>query len=127
MNDLGEKVQLYGWLAFKRMNRFMVLRDAYGSVQIMIPDKKTKQFAETLQQLHYESTLKVTGLVRDRGQDRNSKMDTGDIEVVLDDLEIVNRAPETLSLKTKVDATEKTRLISRHLDLRLSNVQSNLR
>jgi aspartyl-tRNA synthetase len=124
---LGEKVQLYGWLTFKRMNRFLVLRDAYGSVQITVPEEKADQFGDKLQKLPYESTLRVTGIVRDRGIDRNPKIETGDVEVVLDHLEVLNKAPDIPKIMSKVEASENTRLINRHIDLRSAKMQGNLR
>lgn len=109
------------------MNRFLVLRDAYGSVQVTIPEEKLASFDAVIRQLPYESAVKVTGTVRDRGPDRTTKMETGDVEIILDELEILNRAPEIPKLIAKVDAAEPTRLANRHLDLRSTKMQSNLR
>lgn len=121
-------MELYGWLSFKRMNRFLVLRDAYGMVQVTIPDENLQKFGEKIRQLHYESALRVTGKVRSRGPlNRNPKMMTGDIEVYVDDLEVLNPAPEVPKLIAKVDSGEYTRLSNRHLDLRSEKMQSNLR
>lgn len=36
--NVGSKVQLHGWLQFQRMNKFIILRDSYGSTQLLIPD-----------------------------------------------------------------------------------------
>lgn len=62
------------------MNRFLVLRDAYGSVQVRIPESR-KDLLEAADKANYESALKVTGVVADRGSNRNPNMKTGDIEV----------------------------------------------
>lgn len=63
------------------MNRFLVLRDAYGSVQAILPDSKKHQFEEMIKSLNYESVLRIRGVVRNRGKARNPKTKTGDIEV----------------------------------------------
>lgn len=76
-----QKVTLYGWLQFSRLNRFLVLRDAYGCVQARIPDKR-EDLVEKIKMINYESVLKVEGVVVDRGEQyRNATMQTGDIEV----------------------------------------------
>lgn len=36
--NVGEKVQLYGWLEFSRVNKFLLLRDSYGTIQLIIPN-----------------------------------------------------------------------------------------
>lgn len=68
-----------GWLSHKRMDRFFVLRDAYGSVQAKI--SASSKLQSLLKDIPYESVVRVDGIVVDRGDNRNSKMKTGDIEV----------------------------------------------
>lgn len=72
---------LYGWVAHKRLDRFLVLRDAYGSIQVRVPDNR-EDLVEKVKPLTCESVLKVDGVVADRGQKhRNPRMETGDVEV----------------------------------------------
>uniref|UniRef100_A0A1I7TX27 MoaD/ThiS family protein n=1 Tax=Caenorhabditis tropicalis TaxID=1561998 RepID=A0A1I7TX27_9PELO len=67
------------------MDRFFVLRDAYGSVQAKISEALSREsFIELkalLKDLPYESVIQVDGIVVDRGENRNEAMKTGDIEV----------------------------------------------
>uniref|UniRef100_F1L0R2 Aspartyl-tRNA synthetase n=1 Tax=Ascaris suum TaxID=6253 RepID=F1L0R2_ASCSU len=124
----GHTATIFGWLSFKRMNRFLVLRDAYGSVQVRIPESR-KDLLEAADKANYESALKVTGVVADRGSNRNPNMKTGDIEIVVDDLEVLNNAPNQLpySLRTESESIEETRLRYRYLDLRSNRMQQALR
>lgn len=72
---------MYGWLARKRFDCFLVLRDAYGSVQARIPDGR-EDLQQKVKGVDRESVVKITGIVADRGEQyRNPKMQTGDIEV----------------------------------------------
>ncbi|GMT08712.1 hypothetical protein PFISCL1PPCAC_9, partial [Pristionchus fissidentatus] len=125
--DAGSEVTLLGWLSFRRLNRFVVLRDSYGSVQATISedDEKSKSL---LSHLPYESIVRVRGRVRDRGAaHRNPKMETGDVEIAISSLEVVNEARKELPLLPDTKAHEQTRLTYRYIDLRSPQLQSNLR
>ncbi|GMR58452.1 hypothetical protein PMAYCL1PPCAC_28647, partial [Pristionchus mayeri] len=125
--DAGAEVTLLGWLSFRRLNRFIVLRDSYGSIQVTIreDDEKTKSL---LSHLPYESIVRVRGRVRDRGEEhRNAKMETGDVEIDVSSLEIVNEARKDMPLLPDAKAHEQTRLTYRYIDLRSPQMQSNLR
>lgn len=74
---------LYGWLQYKRGSMFFVLRDAYGSTQIRIPEER-QDLSKFLKDLYLESIIKVNGDVVDRGDQRNMNMPTGNIEVNLE-------------------------------------------
>jgi aspartyl-tRNA synthetase len=121
-------VQLCGWLSHKRMNgRFLVLRDAYGSTQARVPEEKINQ----LDKLNLEAVLRIEGEVVDRGAgNRNGKMPTGEVEVLVDRMELLNNAkvelPVSMELK-KSESAESTRMAHRYLDLRLGKMQKNLR
>lgn len=78
---LGQKVTVYGWLQYNRLNSFLVLRDAYGSVQARIPDKR-RDLVEKIKVINRESVLKIEGIVAERTEQyRNANMRTGDVEV----------------------------------------------
>lgn len=121
--DSGQPVQLFGWLSFKRMDRFFGLKDAYGTTQVLVPP----ELHDTVRGLPHESVLAVRGRVRARGKDRNPQMPTGDVEVLLEELQVLNRAPAELALHEKVEARERTKLSNRCLHLRTPALQRNLR
>ncbi|KAF8385061.1 dars-2, partial [Pristionchus pacificus] len=125
--DAGSEVTLLGWLSFRRLNRFIVIRDSYGSIQATIreDDERAKSL---LSHLPYESIVRVRGRVRDRGeQHRNGKMATGDVEIDVSSLEVVNEARRDMPLLPDARAHEQTRLTYRYIDLRSPQLQSNLR
>ncbi|GMR31172.1 hypothetical protein PMAYCL1PPCAC_01367, partial [Pristionchus mayeri] len=125
--DAGVDVTLLGWLSFRRLNRFIVIRDSYGSIQATIreDDEKTKSL---LSHLPYESIIRVRGRVRDRGEKhRNGKMQTGDVEIDVSSLEVVNEAKKDMPLLPDANAHEQTRMTYRYIDLRSPQLQSNLR
>ncbi|KAK6047803.1 nucleic acid-binding domain protein [Cooperia oncophora] len=68
-----------GWLAYKRMNRFLVLRDPYGLVQAVVNPES--ELCNVVKDLPYESIVQVEGSVISRGENTNLKMKTGEIEV----------------------------------------------
>ncbi|MFH4975917.1 hypothetical protein AB6A40_002626 [Gnathostoma spinigerum] len=124
--DEGKQVVVCGWLMYKRMGKFLVLKDAYGLVQTRIPEGH-KDLLEKVEQLNYETVVKVKGTVVSRGQQTNPKMETGEIEIVVDDLEILNETPSDMPYSFRTKPHDKTRLTYRYLDLRSSEMQSNLR
>ncbi|CAO4379259.1 unnamed protein product [Caenorhabditis nigoni] len=120
-----EKVSVMGWLSHKRMDRFFVLRDAYGSVQATIPENS--ELKRLLKDLPYESIVRVDGVVVDRGENRNKAMKTGDIEIGVEKLTVLNKAVSNLPLLPDVNANERTRLKYRYIDLRSDKLQKSLR
>ncbi|KAL6743954.1 hypothetical protein Aduo_016935 [Ancylostoma duodenale] len=123
--DEGVKVCVMGWLAYKRMNRFLVLRDAYGSVQATVaPDS---YYATIVKDLPYESVVQVEGSVIDRGENKNLKMKTGEIEIDVSKLTVLNYATPQLPMLPDTESSEKTRLSYRYIDLRSNRMQRALR
>lgn len=126
--NVGENVILCGWLEFHRMKKFFTLRDGYGHTQVIIPDHKSNLV--NIEEIPFESILKVTGKVLARPPKmRNQNMNTGDIEVVLEDLQILNIAEKNLPIDVKEfnRAKETLRLQHRYIDLRFPDMQKNLR
>nr|CDJ93390.1 Nucleic acid binding domain containing protein [Haemonchus contortus] len=76
--DEGVRVCIKGWLAYKRMDRFIVLRDSYGTVQACIGPGS--ELCKMVKDLPYESVVQVEGTVVSRGENMNPKMKTGEIE-----------------------------------------------
>lgn len=120
-----EKVSVMGWLSHKRMDRFFVLRDAYGSVQAKIP--KDSKLRSLLKETPYESVIRVDGVVVDRGDNQNQKMRTGEIEIEVEKFTILNRAVADIPMLPDAHSTEKTRLKYRYIDLRSDKLQRALR
>ena len=127
--NVGEKVQLYGWLEFSRTNKFLLLRDSYGSVQLIIPNHR-KDLGVIAKNLAFESVLFVEGIVlkRPEGQE-NERMKTGDIEVQVVSLEVLNSAKPNLPfiIREYNKAKESTQLKFRYISLRYPELQRNLR
>lgn len=123
--DAGKTVALEGWVA-KRRNFgalvFIDLRDRAGITQLVFDE----QLSKTITEVRNEYVLCVTGTVVER-QDKNPKLPTGDIEIRVDQVEIVNSAETTpLIIADETDALEDTRLKYRYLDLRRPCLQKNL-
>lgn len=78
---LGETVNLFGWLTYKRMNRFLVIKDAYGLIQARIADNDLKKYEDMFNSLTYDTVLRLQGKVLDRNIHVNKKLPTGEVEV----------------------------------------------
>lgn len=126
LQDAGKIVTLIGWVA-KRRNFgalvFIDLRDREGITQLVFNETMSPKISE----VRNEYVLQVSGKVVER-QDKNPKLPTGDIEVMVDTVTIVNSAKTTpIIIADETDALEDTRLKYRYLDLRRSCLQRNLR
>ena len=131
-NYLKKSVTVSGWVNSRRDHGgliFIDLRDFSGLVQLVItPDSKESfKLAETLRD---EFVIEATGVVREREEDlKNPNIETGDIEVVVKDLKLLNRS-EPLPVNTKDEGTEsgeELRLKYRYLDLRRPSMQKILK
>lgn len=121
----GQEVELLGWVAKKRnfgaMN-FIDLRDRSGLVQLVFDES----FNERLKDVRQEYVLSIKGIVKER-QDKNPQLPTGDIEIIVSDVQIVNPAKVTpLIIADETDALEDTRMKYRYLDLRRPIMQERL-
>ena len=121
--DAGKQVQLCGFLEnFREVGAnlgFAVLRDFYGTTQIVA---ETEESVKTFKALNKETTLQVTGLVRERSS-KNPKQPTGEIEVVpeTDGIRVLGKSLHNelpFEINRSLDADESTRLKYRYLDLR---------
>lgn len=126
INNVNEEVELYGW-ASKVRNLggliFIDLRDRSGIIQLTInPDSKCYKEAEKIRN---EYVLKVNGKIVER-QNKNSNIKTGEIEVEVNEIEILNDAITPVFELDKDDVLEDTRLKYRYLDLRRENIKNNL-
>jgi len=128
--DLGQTVTLAGWVNRRRdfgAITFVDLRDRSGLVQLLFDgDSKGLEEAHTLNR---EDVVQVTGLVTARSADNvNQDMATGEIELKVTALEILNRSktPPFLIEGDGSDTTEETRLRYRYIDLRRETLQRSL-
>ena len=129
IGDVGRQVTLVGWLENVREVgsnfAFLVLRDFYGTTQVVV---ETEDMMKLVKPINKESTISVTGTVRER-ESKNPKLPTGDIEVVPTDIQVLgkcfhNQLP--FEINKSRDADENTRLKYRFLDLRNPAVKSNI-
>ncbi|CAD1479775.1 unnamed protein product, partial [Heterotrigona itama] len=129
IQNIGENVQLCGWLEYSRTKKFLILRDSYGSVQLIIP-KHRIDLQEMAKNLTFESVLSIKGKVLKRpdGQE-NKHMETGDIEVEVKSLKVLNIAKSNMPfiIREYNKAKEDTQLKYRYISLRYPELQKNLR
>jgi aspartyl-tRNA synthetase len=114
--DVGREVELYGWVARQRDMGgviFVDLRDRWGKVQVVL------KFT-VMPDIHLEYVLRVRGKVSRRPPgSENPKMETGDVEVVAEEVEILSKSETPpFPLEDAEEPDEKTRLEYRYLDLR---------
>lgn len=124
--DEGKKVTLYGWVNKKRNLGglvFIDLRDRSGIIQLVIhPDSDFYKIASSLKS---ESVIKVCGVVNLR-ETPNKNLVTGEIEVNVESLEVLNEAADLPFDLNNVTALEDTRLKYRYLDLRREELKNNI-
>ena len=127
--DAGKKVTLAGFYDnMRKVSKnlgFLILRDFYGTTQIVV---ETEEMMEKLNGVNNESTLCITGVVRERSN-KNPNIATGEIEVVPEDIQVLgkcryNELPFEVSRSKEAD--EATRLKYRYLDLRNPEVKSRI-
>jgi aspartyl-tRNA synthetase len=129
--NVGQTVTLAGWVNRRRDFggiTFVDLRDGSGIVQLFFPGDATD--LKEAHGLNREDVIRVAGTVARRGEGNvNPDMATGEVEVHVESLEILNRAktPPFLVEGDGSDTTEDTRLRYRYVDLRRESMQRNLR
>ena len=129
LSDAGKSVTIVGWLENVREVganfAFCVLRDFYGTTQVVI---ENEEMMKLIKPINKESTISVTGLVRER-ESKNPKLPTGEIEVVPEKIEVLGKCIHNqlpFEINKSKDADENTRLKYRFLDLRNPAVKSNI-
>ena len=129
LSDAGKSVTIVGWLENVREVganfAFCVLRDFYGTTQVVI---ENEEMMKLIKPINKESTISVTGLVRER-ESKNPKLPTGEIEVVPEKIEVLGKCVHNqlpFEINKSKDADENTRLKYRFLDLRNPAVKSNI-
>ncbi|MCR5648016.1 MAG: aspartate--tRNA ligase [Oscillospiraceae bacterium] len=129
ISDAGKQVRLSGWLENVREVganlSFAVIRDFYGTTQVVAEDEETVRL---LHGITRESVVSVAGTVRERAS-KNPKLPTGDIEVVPESITVLGRCQYNelpFEINRSRDADEATRLKYRFLDLRNPAVKKNI-
>lgn len=127
INNVGERVTLYGWVAKVRNLGgviFIDLRDRSGIIQVIVnPDNTCYEVAGSLKN---EYVVEITGKIVER-ESKNPNLKTGDIEVIAEELNLLNTSIELpFSITDTTTALEDTKLKYRYLDLRRNELQSKL-
>ncbi len=129
IEHVGQQVKLVGWMEnIREVGQnlaFVVLRDFYGTTQIVL---ESEEMMAAVKGLNKESTLSVEGVVRERDS-KNPKLPTGDIEVVPAKIEVLGRCRHNelpFPINRSREADESTRLKYRYLDLRNPEVKNNI-
>ncbi|MCR4830739.1 MAG: aspartate--tRNA ligase [Pseudobutyrivibrio sp.] len=127
--DAGKQVTLVGWFEnIRKVSKnlgFVILRDFYGTTQIVI---ETEEMMAVIDSVNKESTISVTGEVRERSS-KNTELPTGEIEVVPTAIEILGKCTHNelpFEINRSKEADENTRLKYRYLDLRNPEVKSKI-
>ena len=126
IKNVGEVVTLTGWVSKVRNLGglvFIDLRNRTGIMQVVVrPENEFYSIAESLKN---EYVIKVTGKIVER-ESKNTKIATGEIEVEVDKLELINKSKEVpFAIQDETNALEDTRLKYRYLDLRREALKKN--
>ena len=129
IQDVDSKVTLCGWVQKVRRLGGMVfvdLRDRYGITQLVFDQDKNSELCETAGSLGREFVIQVIGDVAERSN-KNSKISTGDIEILVFDLELLNSSElPPFTIEDNTDGGDELRMQYRYLDLRRNPLRKNL-
>lgn len=129
ISDVGKKVTLAGWVQRTRKMggmTFVDLRDRYGITQLVFNEAVDKELCERANKLGREYCIQAKGLVQER-QSKNDKMETGDIEIIVNELNILSPSlTPPFTIEDNTDGGDELRMKYRYLDLRRSVVRRNL-
>ena len=129
LSDQGKKVTLAGWVQKSRKlggMTFIDLRDRYGITQLVVDAAAPAELVETATSLGREFVIQVVGTVVER-QSKNPKMPTGDIEVSIESINVLNRSvTPPFTIEEESDGGEDIRAKYRYLDLRRNPLRKAL-
>jgi aspartyl-tRNA synthetase len=129
IKNLGETVTLCGWVQKSRDlggTTFIDVRDRYGLTQLVLHSDTDAAIREKARELGREFVIKVTGKVLERTS-KNAKMATGDIEISVEELGILNSSKiPPFMIEDETDGGEELRAKYRYLDLRRNPIRNNL-
>ncbi|MBQ7610518.1 MAG: aspartate--tRNA ligase [Bacteroidales bacterium] len=127
--DKGRQVTLAGWVQKARKlggMTFIDLRDRYGVTQLVVEADAPAELVETATSLGREFVIQATGEVLER-QSKNPKMDTGDIEIKVNAINILNKSvTPPFTIEDESDGGEDIRMKYRYLDLRRNPLKNAL-
>ena len=130
IENVGQTVTLAGWVQKSRKlggMTFIDLRDRYGITQLVVDASAAEELMNTASSLGREWVLQVTGRVVER-QSKNPKMPTGDIEITLSAIKVLNAAQTPpFTIEDNSDGGEELRAKYRYLDLRRNPLQKALK
>jgi aspartyl-tRNA synthetase len=129
LSDAGKQVTLAGWVQRVRKMGGMVfldLRDRYGITQLAFNDEVNADLCARASKLGREFVIQVKGTVNERSS-KNNKIPTGDIEVIVNELNILNTSDvPPFTIEDNTDGGDDIRMKYRYLDLRRTAVRKNL-
>ncbi len=129
ISHVGQTVTLAGWVQkVRKMGgmTFIDLRDRYGITQLRADDSASAELNSTVEHVGREFVLQITGIVEER-QSKNSKIDTGDIEIKLSEVKVLNAAmTPPFTIEDESDGGEELRAKYRYLDLRRNPLKKAL-
>ncbi|WKS94997.1 aspartate--tRNA ligase [Riemerella columbina] len=130
LENLNQTVTLSGWVQTIRDKGFVIwidLRDRYGITQLVLDEERTpKELIEKAKKLGREFVIQVTGTVIERSS-KNPKIPTGDIEVLVEQLHILNESQlPPFTIEDETDGGEELRMKYRYLDIRRTPVKNKL-
>ena len=130
INDLNKEVKLSGWVQKVRDKGFIMwvdLRDRYGVTQLIFDQERTpSNVIDLAKTLGREFVINITGSVIERNS-KNDLMNTGDIEVLVSELKILNSSiTPPFTIEDESDGGEELRMKYRYLDIRREPVKNNL-
>jgi len=129
IDHINQEVTLTGWIQRIRElggMTFITLRDRYGITQLVFDENTPADVQKVLEKIGREFIIKVQGKVQERSS-KNPKMPTGDIEVPVQNLEIINHSEvPPFTIENETDGGEELRMKYRYLDLRREVVRENI-
>jgi aspartyl-tRNA synthetase len=127
--NVGAEVTLSGWVQRVRKlggMTFVDLRDRYGITQLVVDDNAAQNIKDTVSHLGREYVINATGKVVERAS-KNSKIPTGGIEIILNDITILNKSElPPFTIEDDTDGGDDLRMKYRYLDLRRNVVRNNM-
>ena len=127
--DTGKFVTLAGWVQrVRKMGgmTFVDLRDRYGITQLVFNEASSKELCDKANKLGREFCIQIKGVVSER-QSKNANIPTGDIEILVDELNILSESiTPPFTIEDNTDGGDDLRMKYRYLDLRRNNVRKNL-
>ena len=129
LSDAGKEVTLAGWVQRSRKMggmTFVDLRDRYGITQLVFNEADDKDLCDAANKLGREYCIQIKGVVSER-QSKNPKMDTGDIEILVKELNVLSQSQTPpFTIEDNTDGGDDIRMKYRYLDLRRPAVRKNL-